>query len=138
MLHIVSKIDFLFIQRKIFGFAVRDTSITNVANEYHIMSYHLYSHDVSRLHGGKYCLGTGCKKLTVKEFKELYPGQKLPSNPDDFLIIEVMGNIGGFLGMWMGVSMIDVMNLFEIIVTIIYYCIKKRKSKRKTTVISIA
>ncbi|GFR03993.1 hypothetical protein TNCT_294541, partial [Trichonephila clavata] len=53
-------------------------------------------------------------------------------------IIEVMGNIGGFLGMWMGVSMVAVMNLFEIIVTIFYYCIKKKRSKRKTTVISIA
>ncbi|GFR23972.1 hypothetical protein TNCT_624581, partial [Trichonephila clavata] len=53
-------------------------------------------------------------------------------------IIEVMSNIGGFLGMWMGVSMIAVMNLFEIIVTIFCYCIKKRKSKKKTRVINIA
>ncbi|GFR27153.1 hypothetical protein TNCT_632261, partial [Trichonephila clavata] len=53
-------------------------------------------------------------------------------------IIEVMSNIGGFLGMWMGVSMIAVMNLFENIVTMFYYCIKKRRSKKKTTVIRIA
>ncbi|GFR03341.1 hypothetical protein TNCT_151281 [Trichonephila clavata] len=41
---------------------------------------------INGLHGRKFCPGTGCKKLTVKEFKELYPGQKLPSNPDDFLV----------------------------------------------------
>ncbi|GFR26847.1 hypothetical protein TNCT_298321, partial [Trichonephila clavata] len=33
-----------------------------------------------------YCPGTSCKKLTVEEFKELYPGEKLPSNREDFLV----------------------------------------------------
>ncbi|GFY44875.1 hypothetical protein TNIN_220661 [Trichonephila inaurata madagascariensis] len=41
-----------------------------------------------RLHGKMYCPGTGCKKLTVKEFKELYPGEKLPNHPDGFLEVE--------------------------------------------------
>ncbi|GFQ81047.1 uncharacterized protein TNCT_128971 [Trichonephila clavata] len=38
------------------------------------------------LQGKKYCPGTSCKKLTVKEFKELYPGEKLPSKAVDFLV----------------------------------------------------
>ncbi|GFW16941.1 hypothetical protein TNCV_2760691 [Trichonephila clavipes] len=41
---------------------------------------------VPRLHGKMYCPGTGCKKLTVKEFKELYPGEKLPNHPDGFML----------------------------------------------------
>ncbi|GFS65335.1 hypothetical protein TNIN_193631 [Trichonephila inaurata madagascariensis] len=53
-------------------------------------------------------------------------------------IIEVMSNIGGFLGMWMGVSMIAVLNLFENLLTIIFYSMKKRKSKKKRAFINIA
>ncbi|GFY37544.1 hypothetical protein TNIN_140161 [Trichonephila inaurata madagascariensis] len=53
-------------------------------------------------------------------------------------IIEVMSNIGGFLGMWMGVSMIAILNLFEILLTIIFYSIKKSKSKEKRAVIFVA
>ncbi|GFY79612.1 amiloride-sensitive cation channel 5 [Trichonephila inaurata madagascariensis] len=53
-------------------------------------------------------------------------------------IIEVMSNIGGFLGMWMGVSMIAVLNLFENLLTIIFYAMKKRKSKKKSAFINIA
>ncbi|GFY69009.1 transposable element Tcb2 transposase [Trichonephila inaurata madagascariensis] len=53
-------------------------------------------------------------------------------------IVEVMSNIGGFLGMWMGVSLIAILNLFEIVLTIFVFCIKRRKSKKKTLVINIA
>ncbi|GFQ67633.1 hypothetical protein TNCT_35691 [Trichonephila clavata] len=53
-------------------------------------------------------------------------------------IIEVMSNIGGFLGMWMGVSMIAILNLFEILLTIFFFCIKRRKNKKRPTVIYIA
>ncbi|GFY69010.1 hypothetical protein TNIN_152381 [Trichonephila inaurata madagascariensis] len=38
------------------------------------------------LQGVTYCPETGCKRLTVKEFKELYPGEKVPTLHDDFLL----------------------------------------------------
>ncbi|GFQ85113.1 uncharacterized protein TNCT_521341 [Trichonephila clavata] len=41
---------------------------------------------INGLQGKTYCPETSCKKLTVKEFKELYPGEKLPSKPEDFLV----------------------------------------------------
>ncbi|GFQ99464.1 uncharacterized protein TNCT_247981 [Trichonephila clavata] len=52
-------------------------------------------------------------------------------------IVEVMSNIGGFLGMWMGVSMIAILNLFEIILTIFFFCIKRKKSKKISKVVNI-
>ncbi|GFW16920.1 hypothetical protein TNCV_2760481 [Trichonephila clavipes] len=36
--------------------------------------------------GKIYCPGTECKKLTVEEFKELYPGEKLPNHRAGFLV----------------------------------------------------
>ncbi|GFQ67636.1 hypothetical protein TNCT_35711 [Trichonephila clavata] len=38
------------------------------------------------MQGKTYCPENSCKRLTIKQFKKLYPGENLPNNPDNFLI----------------------------------------------------